>query len=101
MSSKEAIKCGQEIDKDLERMGLEESGKSRTFIKMAIEALKERENGKWFDTANVYDKRANKHDYFCLECKTHAMDFICGSEDWWCGKAPKYCPNCGAKMEGE
>lgn len=59
----------------------------------------ERKTGKWFDNANKYDKRAQKHDYFCLECKTHAMDFICGSEDWWCGKPPKYCPNCGAKME--
>jgi hypothetical protein len=62
--------------------------------------IEERKVGEWFDNANVYDRRANKHDYFCLECKTHAMDFICGSEDWWCGKAPKYCPNCGAKMKG-
>lgn len=69
-------------------------------LEMAIEALKECKTGKWFDTANVYDKRANKHDYFCLECKTNAMDFIGGSEDWWCCKPPKYCPNCGAKMEG-
>jgi hypothetical protein len=68
-------------------------------VDMAIEALQERKTGKWFDLADEYDKRAQKHDYFCLECKTHADDFICGSEDWWCGKPPKYCPNCGEKME--
>lgn len=68
-------------------------------IEMAIEALKERKTGKWFDNVDIYDKRAQKHDYFCLECKTHAMDFVCGSEDWWCCKPPKHCPNCGAKME--
>ena len=61
--------------------------------------LTERKTGKWFDNVDIYDKRAQKHDYLCLECKTHALDFVMGSEDWWCHTAPKYCPNCGAKME--
>lgn len=84
---------------------LQESGWLQDHDKQIYEqgkrdGIEERKTGKWFDTADAYDKRAGKHDYFCLECKTHAMNFICGSEDWWCGKTPKYCPNCGAKMEG-
>lgn len=62
-------------------------------------ALPERKIGKWLDVADEYDKRAGRHDYVCSECKTFARSFVRGYEDWWCGTAPKYCPNCGLKME--
>lgn len=68
---------------------------------MAIEALEELKTGKWIDTADEYDKRARRHDYYCSECRTFAGDFISGYEDWWCCEPPKYCPHCGAKMEVE
>ena len=28
--------------------------------------FEERKTGKWFDNTDIYDKRAHKHDYFCL-----------------------------------
>ena len=59
----------------------------------------ERKTGKWIDVADEYDKRAGRHDYVCSECKTFARSFVSGYEDWWCGTAPKYCPNCGLEME--
>lgn len=97
MTKEEAIEYLKRADVTV---GREIKTKTAEALEMAIKALAERKTGKWFDTADAYDKRAGKHDYFCSECKTHAMNFICGSEDWWCGKTPKYCPNCGAKMEG-
>ena len=68
-------------------------------LDMAIEALQERKTGNWIDTADKYDKRARRHDYYCSECRTFAGYFIGGYEDWWCCKPPEYCPYCGAKME--
>lgn len=39
----------------------------------------------------------------CSECGKDPQDYIGGSENWWLikNKLPKYCPNCGAKMESD
>ena len=39
----------------------------------------------------------------CSECGKDPQDYIGGSENWWLikNKLPKFCPNCGAKMEAE
>lgn len=37
----------------------------------------------------------------CSECKKDPQDYIGGSENWWLikNKLPKYCPNCGVKIQ--
>lgn len=37
----------------------------------------------------------------CSECGKDPQDYIGGSENWWLikNKLPKYCPNCGTKMQ--
>ena len=55
--------------------------------------------GKWEDTAAEIDKKYHRHSLICKNCLISATYFVNGTEDWWCNELPKYCPNCGAKME--
>ena len=41
-----------------------------------------------------------KMDLRCSVCNKRASNFVGGYEDWWDLWFPKYCPNCGAKMDG-
>ena len=52
----------------------------------------EREKGQWLlDNTNYYDER-----YICSECgRSYKVDMCMGKPMW------NFCPNCGAKMEGE
>ena len=52
----------------------------------------ERKTGKWLpDNNNYYDER-----YICSECgRNYKVDMCMGKPMW------EYCPNCGARMEGE
>lgn len=51
---------------------------------------KRTDNGKW---ANAY--KSGTHFYRCTECGEYIEAIWTGGYDF------KYCPNCGAKMEGE
>jgi len=69
-------------------------------IDMAIKALENQKTGHWILT----DVEGNRvWNCNCSECGKDPQDYIGGSENWWLikNKLPKYCPNCGAKMEGE
>lgn len=37
--------------------------------------------------------------YLCSVCNEHAGYFISG--DFWIDEKPNFCPNCGAKMDGD
>jgi rubrerythrin len=39
----------------------------------------------------------------CSKCGKDPQDYVWGSENWWLIKSrlPKFCPNCGARMEVE
>lgn len=43
--------------------------------------------------------RYNIYDCKCSKCSKSPLNFIGGSENWWILELPKYCPNCGSKME--
>lgn len=58
----------------------------------------DRPKGKWIDTAPEDCQRYNQHDYKCSICNIHADYFVFGYE-WDIGKAPNFCPHCGAEME--
>lgn len=54
--------------------------------------------GEWEDFADKHDKRSSRHDFRCSKCCKRASYFVHGSEDWWDGGEPNFCPNCGAEM---
>ena len=56
----------------------------------------ERKKGKWI----IDDKEAGRiwHCH-CSNCGEDPQDHIGGTENWWLVRLPKYCPNCGARME--
>lgn len=55
-------------------------------------------NGKWVNYAGKHDRGM---DLRCSICNLRASYFVGGSDEWWDNSRPNYCPNCGAKMEGE
>lgn len=55
-------------------------------------------HGRWEDMSDKIDKGK---DLRCSICHRRASNFVGGSEDWWDMWEPYYCPNCGAKMDGE
>ena len=42
-----------------------------------------------------------RKDLRCSICGNRADQFVGGTEDWYCLWEPNYCPNCGAKMDGD
>lgn len=73
---------------------LERKGYDIQRIAEAVKNMKPKSSvrhGRWID---------DRMEVVCSACKTHfrdAIDFIQGAD----GGRPKYCPNCGAKMDLE
>ena len=59
------------------------------------------EHGEWVDYADKLDAQFGRHEYICSNCGHAATNHVGGTENWWCISKPNYCPNCGAKMDGE
>ena len=53
-------------------------------------------HGHWINNGGL-----RKMDLYCSVCNRRASNFVGGYEDWWDLWMPKYCPNCGAKMDGD
>ena len=47
-------------------------------------------HGRWIQGESVLDKDGGGSIYHCSECG-----------DWYHNFVPNYCPNCGAKMDGD
>ena len=49
-------------------------------------------HGHWIDEG-AYADYTNVHAWRCSECEDHVLNYKCDLS--------RYCPNCGAKMDGE
>ena len=58
-------------------------------LEMAIEALENQKTGHWIETEDA------KYQNLCYRCSE------CNTLHGHIGYKPNFCPNCGAKMEGE
>ena len=47
-------------------------------------------HGRWIMGESIPEEHGGGHIYSCSECG-----------DWYHDFVPKYCPNCGAKMDGD
>jgi hypothetical protein len=57
-----------------------------------------RKKGKWVDIK----KDGNRiYRCRCSECGKNPIEYTYGYEDWWFEELPKFCPDCGIKMENE
>ena len=63
---------------------------NREAFNIAIEALENQKTGHWIDVTN------GRGGHKCDNCHDYAPSYQSGVE-----YLAKYCPNCGAKMEGE
>lgn len=89
MTKEDAIKEIRDmLNRDIAEYGEFESEYICEAVEMAIEALQERQTGKWVITA--------RNGVLCSECKsgTRKMPMLFGNPLY------KFCPFCGAKMEG-
>ena len=53
-------------------------------------------HGRWINNGG-----SRKMDLYCSVCNRRASNFVGGYDEWWDLWKPKYCPNCGAKMDGD
>lgn len=62
-------------------------------IKQTLEEAKQERTGRW-----VRNFDGNEWYWFCSNCKEewYEEDLLMGGNDF-----PNFCPNCGARMEGE
>ncbi len=72
---------------------------NKLIVTTETHRLSDQNTGEWFDFASKWEIKAHKHNFVCSKCNKFALDFVSGTEDWWCHKAPNYCPNCGTRME--
>ena len=70
-------------------------------LQMAIKALEECKPGKWISDS-AYHITVSLDESGKVSCSCHCSlcgDWLTGSDEYAC--RGNYCPNCGAKMEGE
>jgi hypothetical protein len=54
----------------------------------------------WINNADKLDGFFGHDDWLCPVCGHTALDFVGGTEDWYCRRKPNYCPFCGERMDG-
>ena len=90
MTKEEAISTLSEIRAEYNCYELRDERIRYHALSMGIEALKERKHGKW---TPIYDGNELGEVYqsgvYCSECDEELQS------------EPNYCPNCGARMDGE
>ena len=72
-----------------------EISRKQVMIAPTVDAV-EVVHGRWINNGGH-----RKMDLYCSVCNRRASNFVGGYEDWWDLWFPKYCPNCGAKMDGD
>ena len=80
-----------DIGKDLQK-AYEEGYKQGRYDEK-IETELKRKTGQW-----IQDESG---DYKCSECGGREDQFIYGTENWYGDGESNFCPNCGARMDGE
>ena len=90
MTTEEAIAYGEDYYRDLITAVCDIGEKHKAFVKMSVEALKERKTGKWIVQPSLFYK--NTTVYICPFCKSQY------EQNSWA--APKFCQNCGMKSIG-
>lgn len=51
--------------------------------------------GHWIIEVDILNRI---HHCRCSKCNKDPQDYVEGTEDWWLGKLPNYCPTCGENM---
>ena len=82
------IKVGAEFE-NIGRVIVEDGNWCKVFYQ---DAQPER-HGRW-----IQDEFG---DYTCSECGDREDRFIYGTENWYGNGESNFCPNCGAKIEGD
>ena len=75
--------------------GVKDLPECKESLEMAIEALENQKTGHWINRLNIYANRTIDTKV-CSECRyEYSYDAETGISN------ANFCPNCGAKMEGE
>ena len=93
MTKEEAIEILSDIRAEYNIFGEEEEATKYHCLSWAIKALKQEpvKTGKWIET-----KEWGGRNFCCSECRFCFIVDTYMLKPMW-----NYCPNCGAKMEGE
>ena len=73
------------IDNGMFTVGIQQAVDEQPTVD-AVEVV----HGRWIQGESVLDKYGGGSIYHCSECG-----------DWYHNFVPNYCPNCGAKMDGD
>lgn len=103
MTNKEQINGLYELKQYLMENPIELQGHKSlpiTLIDYAIKALEGGTQGEWVSETN--GKMATLDEFGNVSCSVHCSkcgDWLTASDEYGC--RGRYCPNCGAKMEGD
>lgn len=96
MSDKYILRSGA-IDAIKQNAGTLYTREAEFLLQKVIFLLK---NAPAADVAKVVHGRWIKDDFLSDDVNNAEKCSQCGELIGWFGKLPKYCPNCGAKMDG-